>query len=194
MKHDPDSTLFESAMRFALDAHAGMTRKASATPYILHPMEVATIAASMTDDPEVLAAAVLHDVVEDTPCSLDEIECRFGSRVAQLVASETENKYIGLPKSETWRRRKEESLANLKDGGRDVKILWLSDKLSNIRSFHRLFLKEGSSLWNSFNQNNPAQQAWYYSTILRYCAELSEENAWREFDYLVRIVFEKELS
>ena len=186
--------LFEDAMRFALEAHSGMVRKAAGTPYILHPMEVASIAATMTKDEEVLAAAVLHDVVEDTSHTLAEIEQRFGPRVAELVAAETENKREDLPPEDTWRIRKEESLVDLENSDRDAKILWVSDKLSNMRSFYRMFKRQGKAFWDAFHQNDPAQQAWYYANIVRLCSELSDQFAWIEFDQLVRFVFAEELS
>lgn len=189
-----DSSLFEDAVRFATDAHEGMVRKVGNTPYILHPMEVAAIAATMTDDVDVLAAALLHDVVEDTDHSLHEIECRFGQRVASLVASETENKRHDVSPSESWRIRKEESLADLEHSDRSAKIVWLSDKLANMRSFYRQYLVQGSALWARFNQSDPAQQAWYYTSVARLCAELAQEAAWQEYDRLVRIVFEDELA
>ena len=186
--------MFEDALRFAIDAHSGMVRKAAGTPYILHPLEVASIAATMTKDEEVLAAAVLHDVVEDTSHTLDEIEERFGKRVAELVAAETENKRDDLPPEETWRIRKEESLIDLENSDRDAKILWIADKLSNMRSFYRLYQKRGTSFWNAFHQSDPAQQAWYYAAVVQLCSELSDEFAWKEFDRLVRLVFAEELS
>lgn len=188
------TSLFEDALRFAIDAHAGMVRKAGKTPYIIHPIEVATIAASMTDDQEVLAAAVLHDVVEDTPHTLDEITERFGLRVSMLVASETENKRDGLSRAASWRMRKEESLSVLEVADRDARIVWLSDKLANMRSFYRLYLARGSAFWGDFNQSDPAQQAWYYTSVARLCADLSDEVAWQEYDRLIRIVFAGELS
>lgn len=186
--------LFEDAVCFATNAHAGMVRKGGNTPYILHPMEVAAIAATMTDDLEVLMAALLHDVVEDTDHTLYEIERLFGRNVASLVASETEDKKRDLPPSESWRVRKEESLADLERSDRNVKILWLSDKLSNMRSFYRSYLVRGDALWNDFNQSDPAQQAWYYSSIAQLCSELEEESAWKEYNQLVSIVFKKELA
>ena len=194
MAYEAENKLFEDALRFATEAHAGMVRKASSMPYILHPMEVATIAATMSEDREVLAAALLHDVVEDTPHTLEEIESLFGSRVAALVAAETEDKREGQPPAETWRIRKEESLVELAHGDRDAKILWIADKLSNMRSFYRLYLERGSSLWNDFNQKDPKQQLWYYTNIVRLTEDLSDETAWQEFEWLVRTVFAEELS
>ena len=101
---------FDRAIQFATAAHAGMTRKANDTPYIVHPLEVAAIAASLTNDEDVLCAAVLHDTVEDTGVELIDLAFLFGDRVAYLVDTETEDKLPGLPKKETWQRRKELSL------------------------------------------------------------------------------------
>ena len=107
--------LVSEAINFAVQCHDGMRRKSSKIPYIIHPLEAATIVASMTDDAEVISAAILHDVVEDTNVTIDEIEERFGKRIRDLVESETENKRPNLPSSETWRIRKEESLKVLQE-------------------------------------------------------------------------------
>ena len=129
---------FDEAIKFAVDAHSGMQRRRESTPYILHPLEAATIAGTMTSDAQVLAAAVLHDTVEDTDVTIEDIEERFGPRVAMLVSSETENKRPGIPPRESWRIRKEESLRDLAEAADPgVAVLWLSDKLSNMRAFYR---------------------------------------------------------
>ena len=183
-------TLFEEASMFAIKAHAGMVRKKEQIPYILHPMEVAGIASTMTHDQELLAAAILHDTVEDTDTTMEDIESNFGSRVAELVASETENKHEESPAEETWELRKRESLAVLENtDDLDIKILWLSDKLSNMRSFYRLWQKLGSTLWDGFHQNDPAKQEWYYRTILDSTSELKASNAWQEYKALTDKVF-----
>ncbi len=184
-------TLFEEAIRFAVEAHQGMTRKRESIPFILHPLEVAAIVGTMTSDEEVLAAAVLHDTVEDTPVTMGEIESRFGPRVAALVASETEDKHPELPRSESWRIRKEESLRALaaaEDPG--AKLIWLGDKLSNMRSFHRAWKISGNSLWDSFNQKDPAQQAWYFRSVDALLEEFRSYEAWQEFHYFVETIFE----
>ncbi len=183
--------LFETALTFAVKAHAGTVRKGGAVPYVLHPLEVAVIAGTLTNDPEVLAAAVLHDTVEDTPTTLSEIENAFGGRVARLVSSETENKRRGVPPEESWQIRKEESLRELKNASDPgVKIIWLSDKLSNMRSFYRMYRREGAKLWERFHQSEPAKQAWYYRTVAEYTGELSGTDAWREYADLTEKVFE----
>ena len=94
-------TLLDDAIVFAIHAHSGQLRKGTNTPYILHPLEAAAIVASMTDDLEIIAAAVLHDTLEDAHISMYEIADKFGERVADLVKSETENKREDLPASDT---------------------------------------------------------------------------------------------
>lgn len=180
------------AIEFASEAHDGMIRKKDKTPYILHPLEAAVIVGSMTDDKDVICAALLHDVVEDTDITIEKIEESFGSRVRALVESETEDKRADLPPEDTWRIRKEESLEELACcGDRDVMMLWLGDKLSNMRSFYRIWKAEGDSMWQSFNQKDPAQQKWYYSTIAELTSSLKELSAWQEYNELVKIVFGK---
>ncbi len=181
----------ERAIIFAIQAHHGMRRKKENIPYIIHPLEVVTILAGMTDDEEVLSAAVLHDTVEDTKTTLEEIEENFGPRVRDLVKSETEDKRKGLPASQTWFIRKKESLDFLRDTEDiGVKMLWLSDKLANIRSLHRLWRKEGNAMWKGFNQEDPVRQAWYYRSIADMVKELQEFDAWKEYKYLVDMMFE----
>ena len=184
--------VLEQAILFATKAHEGQVRKLSGTPYILHPLEVASIISTMTDDPEIMAAGVLHDTIED--CDVDPrlIKQKFGARVSALVQSETEDRLSKRPPAETWMQRKEESLIMLgltKD--RDVKILWLADKLSNIRSFYREHLKRGDEIWQALNQKDPAKHEWYYRTIAENVTELSDTAAYAEYVDLVNKVFSK---
>ena len=183
-------TAFDEAVCFAVRAHAGQCRKADHSPYILHPMETAAICATVSTDPELLAAAVLHDTVEDCGVSLEELSARFGPRVARLVAAETEDKRRDLPPAETWRLRKEESLERLaRETDPAAQILWLGDKLSNLRSFRRLWLRQGDALWQSFHQKDPAQQAWYYRAAAEALGSLRETAAWQELHAIIEEIF-----
>lgn len=184
--------LASEAIVFAVQAHDGMRRKKSESPYILHPMEAAVIVGSMTDDQHLIAAAALHDVVEDAGVTLDEVGERFGQRVRELVASETEDKRADLPPTDTWRLRKEESLsvlASTDDTG--VLMVWLGDKLANMRSIHRDWTVEGDAMWQRFNQKNVGEQAWYYRSIIRLTERLSHTSAWLEYKTLTERVFGK---
>lgn len=180
------------AIEFAARAHDGMRRRRDDIPYILHPLEVAAIVSTLTNDQDVISAAVLHDVVEDTEFSAEDVKRLFGERVAYLVASETENKREHLPAKETWKIRKQESLDVLKNCDDEaVKMIWLSDKLANMRSFYRHWTKDGDKIWEALNQKDPQQQAWYYLSIAELTSSLKDSFAWQEYNKLTRIVFGK---
>lgn len=158
--------ILEEAIIYATIMHQGRVRKFKSIPFILHPLEVAQILSTMTDDQEVITAGILHDIVEDTDGTLAEIEKRFGPRVAELVASESESDYPGEDRRETWKRRKEESLRTLKNSEDiGVKMLWLADKLANIRSLAAIYSEKGEALWQDLHQSDPSMQLWYYRTM-----------------------------
>lgn len=184
--------LVSQAILFAVNAHDGMRRKKKGIPYILHPMEAAVIVGTMTSDQNLISAAVLHDVVEDASVSIEEIEKLFGTRVRELVSSETEDKRAELPPEQTWKIRKEESLEALKNTN-DIGVLmvWLGDKLANMRAIYRDFKEEGDSMWQRFNQKDKKEQAWYYRSIVDLTSRLSHTSAWLEYKTLVEIVFKE---
>lgn len=186
-----DTSYFEKALSFAMKAHSGQVRKGTNVPYILHPIEVATIVSTLSEDQNVIAAALLHDTVEDSHITLDEIQEHFGFRVRELVASETEDKKRDRPSHSTWMERKEESLKLLKEtNDEDVKRLWLSDKLANMRSFYRMYREEGDALWDHFNEKDPRKQKWYYTEIKNVLSDLENTAALREYNELVSFIFQ----
>lgn len=183
-------SILDRAIIFATNAHSGEKRKGTDIPYILHPLEVAAIVATMTDDINIIAAAVLHDVLEDTPITVEQLECEFGTVIAQLVLSETENKRIGQSAQDTWKIRKQETIEHLKYKASEAeKMIALGDKLSNIRAICRDYGTIGDKLWDRFNQKDKALHAWYYMSIAETLSELKEYEAWREYDKLVSQIF-----
>jgi GTP diphosphokinase / guanosine-3',5'-bis(diphosphate) 3'-diphosphatase len=184
-------TLLDRAIIFAAKAHAGAVRRDGHTPYILHCTEAAAIAATMTQDQEVLAAAVLHDVVEDTDVTAKTLEAEFGSRVAQLVGAMSENKRPELSPEDTWLVRKEETIAALEEST-DLAVaqLYLADKLSNLRGIARDYEEYGDDLWEFFHQKSRAKQSWYYYRLETALEKLSDTDAFREFHRLRIRVFE----
>ena len=108
------------------------------------------------------------------------------------MQSETEDKRAELPPAATWRIRKEESLAVLKNT-KDIGVLmvWLGDKLANMRSIYRDFKVEGVQMWQRFNQKDSNEQAWYYRSIVKLTERLSDTSAWLEYKTLTELVFGK---
>jgi len=133
------------AIRFAEQAHRGQKRKGSEVAYITHPMEVLQLLTEIGASKALQIAGVLHDTVEDTDVTVEEIRDAFGDRVAALVASHTEDK------TKTWRERKWNTLEELKTAERDVKLLILADKVSNLRSMLWDYRQLGETLWDRFN-------------------------------------------
>ena len=179
--------MIEEAAEFAREAHRGMFRKGTEIPYIVHPIETAVIVASFTDDEEVIAAALLHDVVEDTDVTGEELEHRFGPRVAGLVMAESEDK------SRSWQERKAATLRHLESACRDVKILALGDKLSNIRSTASDYLVHGDRVFLRFNEKKKEKHAWYYWGIAKALEELKDSTHYAEYIQLCGQVFGRQV-
>ena len=187
--------LLNDAIIYATKKHDGKDRKGTKIPYIVHPLEALAIVASITEDEELMAAAVLHDTIEDTDATTSDIETKFGHRVAELVASESENKREELPDADTWKIRKEETIEHLKDASLDTRIVCLGDKLSNIRAISRDYEKLGEDLWQRFNIKDKSEHGWYYSSlaeIFNTDDKLNQTAACREYVELVEKVFNKQ--
>ena len=175
--------ILEEAIIYATIMHQGKVRKFKNIPFILHPLEVSQILSTMTDDTEVITAGILHDVLEGTVGSRNEISNRFGERVALLVSSVSENDYPGEDRKETWKRRKEDALLLLKNSDDlGVKMIWLADKLANLRSLAAIYSEIGEALWGKLNQSNPEEQHWYYQSIAENLElTLNKTGAFKEF-------------
>ncbi len=182
-----------SAICFTTESFDGKHRKAENAPAIFHSLEAAAIVQTVCDDEDVVCAAVLHDTVEDTAVTIDEIKEKFGERVAFLVASETEEKYPEKNPSETWLIRKERTLQVLKNSTDiGVRAMWLGDKLSNMRSFLRLKNRMGDDMWNIFNQKDPKEHLKYYQIIANELKAFSHTDAYKEYILLINKVFGEE--
>lgn len=175
--------MVNKAIIFATNAHAGQFRKATKTPYILHPLECGVIVSQMTNDEEMIAAAFLHDTVEDCEVSIDTIRQEFGERVATFVAAESEDK------SKSWMERKQATVDHLQTASKEDCIVVLGDKLSNIRSLKRDYQSCGEALWQRFNQKDKTKIAWYYRSVGAAMGCLAEYKEYQEYMSLVKDVF-----
>ncbi|MDE5825710.1 MAG: HD domain-containing protein, partial [Lachnospiraceae bacterium] len=131
-----DERLYK-AYAYAARAHLGQYRKKTKLPYFTHIITTMNYAVELTREIEVLQAAILHDTVEDTWVTLDDLRREFGDRVAGLVEAETENKRRNMPAAQTWEIRKRETVEHLKVASLDAKIIVLADKTANLESIVR---------------------------------------------------------
>ena len=187
-----DSSLLDKAILFAVKCHANTERRGKGYPYIIHPLEAAEIVATITPDQELLAAAILHDTIEDTDATIEQIREQFGDRVANLVDDESEKREPNCDKVASWRSRKEASINHLKQATRDSKIVALGDKLSNMRAIAHDYEELGDRLWDRFHApNGKADHEWHYRGLTEALAELSDTHAYKEFVNYVNQVFGK---
>lgn len=184
-----DTSLLDRAIIYAVKAHAGTERRGKGFPYIVHPMEAMEIVATMTSDQELLAAAALHDTVEDTDVTIDDIRSEFGGRVAALVASESEIPQNGLSEEESWHGRKQAAIDRLSGACRDAKIVALGDKLSNMRAIARDYAIKGDELWTLFHAKDRKDHEWHYRGLADALRELEDCPAFKEFECLIDKTF-----
>ncbi|MBP5566566.1 MAG: bifunctional (p)ppGpp synthetase/guanosine-3',5'-bis(diphosphate) 3'-pyrophosphohydrolase [Bacteroidales bacterium] len=186
-----DTSLLDRAIIFAVKAHAGTERRGKGFPYIVHPLEAVEIVATITPDQELLAAAALHDVVEDTDVSVDEIRAEFGDRIASLVAAESDTFEDGVSEEDSWHARKRAAIDRLANASHDAKIVALGDKLSNMRAIARDWSEQGDSFWNIFHAKDPKDHEWHYRGLAESLRELQDTFAYKEFESLINQVFGK---
>lgn len=179
--------MINKAIEFATKAHEGQLRKGTKRPYIVHPVEVADIVSTMTTDEEVISAAVLHDTIEDCKDVTREILAQeFSKRVASIVAQESEDK------SRTWMERKSATIEHLRTAPREVQMVGLADKLSNMRDINRDYPVYGEELWNRFRMKDKKIIGWYYKGIMEALAEAFRGvDAYEEYCRLVEKKFGK---
>ena len=186
-----DTSLLDRAIIFAVKAHAGTERRGKGFPYIVHPLEAVEIVATITPDQELLAAAALHDVVEDTDVSVDEIRAEFGDRIAALVAAESDTFEEGVSEEDSWHSRKRAAIERLASASHDAKIVALGDKLSNMRAIARDWAVQGDSFWNIFHAKDPKDHEWHDRGLAESLRELQDTFAYKEFESLINQVFGK---
>lgn len=186
-----DTSFLDKALLFAIKAHSGVERRGKSFPYIVHPMEAVAIVASITPDQELLAAAALHDVVEDTDYTIDDIKREFGERVARLVAAESDLVVEGKSESDSWVERKQYAIDRLTKLDRDAKIVSIGDKLSNARAMLSDYEEMGEELWKKFHVSDPKLHKWHYEGLRNSLSELKGTYAFEEFSEIVDKLFAK---
>ncbi len=180
--------LLHKAIEYAAIKHRNQYRKGTDTPYIVHPMEVLQILASNDCPIEVQIAGVLHDTVEDTDATIEDIEALFGSEIAELVKCDTEDKSL------TWTKRKELAIESLKTQSPAARQLLCADKLSNIKSIMNDMRIVGANVWSRF-KGSPSQTEWYYREVLKELErDLKDTQMYRELQMYVDLVFSEKFD
>ena len=184
-----DTDILDRAIIFAVKAHHNTERRGKGFPYIVHPMEAVEIVATITKDQELLAAAALHDTIEDTDVTVEDIRREFGDRVAELVHAESDQFTEGVSEEDSWHDRKQAAITRLAAAPHDAKIVALGDKLSNMRAIWRDYQTQGDALWSIFHVKDKASHEWHYRGLAASLADLKDTFAYQEFIRLIDDVF-----
>ena len=185
-----NTELLDRAIVFAVRAHAGTERRGKGFPYIVHPMEAVSIVATMTADQELLAAAALHDTVEDTDVTVEQLRAEFGDRIATIVSEESDSLPEDVSEEASWHARKQAAIDRISRTSREAKMVALGDKLSNMRAIARDYAVRGDSLWNLFHEKRRSEHAWHYRGLADALRELEGTYAFQEFERLINQVFD----
>ena len=186
-----DTDLLDRAIVFAVKAHHNTERRGKGFPYIVHPLEAVEIVATITPDQELLAAAALHDTIEDTDVTVEDIRREFGDRIAELVHAESDQFTEGVSEEDSWHDRKQAAIDRLAAASHDAKIVAMGDKLSNMRAIARDYAMKGDALWNIFHVKDKPSHEWHYRGLAASLSELSDTFAYQEFTALIEQVFAK---
>lgn len=151
----------ERAIALALGAHGAQTRKGDhTTPYIVHPVTVALILSRYSDDEDTIIAGLLHDTLEDTDLTEEEIEREFGPKVLGMVKDVTEPRLPGL----SWDTRKVRYLRHLGTAPHGSLLVASADKIANLISMVAAHAAHGDALWERFNAP-PAEKLGFYRRV-----------------------------
>lgn len=187
-----DTSFVDKAIIFAVNAHKNTERRGKGFPYVIHPLEAMAVVASITTDPELLAAAALHDVVEDTDYTVEDIRAEFGDRVASLVSAESDAVFPDMSPEESWHMRKQIAMDHLKAASMDVKTVAMGDKLSNVRAIARDYYVHGDAVWNKFHCTDKKEHEWRYRGVADALSDLEDTEPYKEMLYLLDFIFGSE--
>jgi (p)ppGpp synthase/HD superfamily hydrolase len=157
----------EQALRYAALGHRGQVRRTGELPYFEHVVAVAWILDRAGFDEDVVVAGLLHDLVEDTPTTLEDIETRFGRVVADLVGYCSEQKTDAEGRKRPWIDRKRDHLACMAGAPVEARAVILADKLHNLISIE-IDLREGRPVWSQFHADR-ARVLSYYRQAIELC-------------------------
>lgn len=172
-------SIVSEALVFATQHHQHQHRKGTKIPYMAHLLNVCKLVAENNCSDEVLAAALLHDIVEDTDVTIEQVEEKFGRQVAEIVRGATELDKLekkAIEKESSWQQRKEHTIHFLQhEATTDQLLVSGADKLDNLRSIGYDYGRIGEALWKRFNASKE-QQAWYYDSIASIMIEKGEHH------------------
>ncbi|MDP4020672.1 MAG: HD domain-containing protein [Candidatus Adlerbacteria bacterium] len=168
----------QKASAIAEAAHRDQKRKTDGSPYIAHPRAVAEILTKYGFKEEVVAAALVHDVLEDTDFSPAELHKELNGEVFNLVEAVTEDK--SLP----WEERKKKYIEAVRVAGADAKAIAAADHIHNLQSILSAYEKQGAEVWKHFNRGKD-EKIWFEEEMLKMLTESWQHPLLEEYEKLL---------
>ncbi len=165
-------------MRMAASGHASQVRKDDSSPYIVHPVVVSLILAKHGFPDTVLAAGLVHDLVEDTPLTMEELRDALGDEVADIVASVTHDDTL------PWEEKKRGYIESVRNGSDAAKAVATADKIHNAESLIAAHARLGTGLWAHFNAGRE-KKLWFEVAMLQMLKESWQHPLVDEYEALV---------
>jgi (p)ppGpp synthase/HD superfamily hydrolase len=173
-----EDNIIEKAVRISVMAHKNQIRKVDNLPYIIHPFMVALKLASYNFPEIVIAAALTHDVLEDTDFGEDRLRNELGDEVLEIVKAVTNDH--SLP----WEEKKKKYLETVRKGSEDVKAVAVADKIHNLESLLLAYKEYGPRVWKKFNASKE-QKLWFENEVLRMLKETWQHPLIDEYEKLL---------
>jgi len=146
--------LYQKALKLAIRAHDGQKRKHDGSAYVSHPIMVGKILERAGFSEAVVSAGLVHDVLEDTKVSEDELRTELGDEIADIVVAVSEDKML------SWEERKEKYVASVVAGGESAWAVSVADKIHNAYEFISFYRESGASAWSVFNRGKD-KKLWF---------------------------------
>lgn len=157
---NPELSLIEKAARIAIVAHADQKRKSDGFPYIIHPFMVAIKLMKHGFDDVVIASGLVHDILEDTKFSEEEMRQELGNEVVEIVKTLAEDKSL------QWEERKEKYVQAVRNGSDTAKAVSIADKIHNTENIIATYKQIGSEIWKKFNRGKE-KKVWFENEMLK---------------------------
>jgi (p)ppGpp synthase/HD superfamily hydrolase len=178
-------TLTEKALRLAIDAHQGQVRKSDGSPYVVHPIMCAMMLTRHGFGEEVVAAALVHDVLEDTGVTEAVLREALGDTVTDIVMSVTEDQSVEWrDDKDGWQKRKQAYIDMVRVGSESVKAVSIVDKIHNAQSLLDAHVVQGPALWSKFNKGKETK-LWFEESMLAMFRESWDHPLIEEYAVLV---------
>lgn len=179
MDRNKKENIIEKATQIAVEAHKNQTRKADGSPYIVHPIMVALKLQKHNFEDEIIAAALTHDVLEDTDYPEDKLKEELGGGVYNIV------KAVSNDDSLPWEEKKKLYIETVRNGNEGAKAVCVADKIHNLECLFAAYKEQGKEIWKKFNRGKD-KKIWFETEVLKMLKETWKHPLIDEYEKLIK--------